>query len=101
MIGLGTIINSAAIVAGGLVGHFAGKLFRPDGVRADSWMAPQIKACPSIRASASIHVPLNRGKVCRSLISHVDFCISLPVSKLLQQKSLILWLHCTSHFGTQ
>lgn len=30
MIGLGTIINSAAIVAGGLVGHFAGKLFRPD-----------------------------------------------------------------------
>ena len=30
MIGLGTIINSTAIVAGGLVGHFAGKLFRPD-----------------------------------------------------------------------
>ncbi len=30
MIGLGTIINSAAIVVGGLVGHFAGKLFRPD-----------------------------------------------------------------------
>ena len=30
MIGLGTIINSAAIVAVGLVGHFAGKLFRPD-----------------------------------------------------------------------
>ena len=30
MIGLGTIINSAAIVAGGLLGHFAGKLFRQD-----------------------------------------------------------------------
>ncbi len=30
MIGLGTIINGAAIVAGGLVGHFAGKLFRQD-----------------------------------------------------------------------
>ena len=30
MIGLGTIINSAAIVAGGLVGHFTGKLFRQD-----------------------------------------------------------------------
>ena len=30
MIGLGTIINSAAIVAGGLVGHFTGKLFRPE-----------------------------------------------------------------------
>lgn len=28
MIGLGTIINSAAIVAGGLTGHFAGKLFQ-------------------------------------------------------------------------
>jgi uncharacterized membrane protein YqgA involved in biofilm formation len=27
MVGLGTIINSAAIVAGGLVGHFTGKLF--------------------------------------------------------------------------
>ena len=30
MIGLGTIINSAAIVAGGLIGHFSGKLFRQD-----------------------------------------------------------------------
>ncbi len=30
MIGLGTIINSAAIVAGGLVGHYTGKLFRPE-----------------------------------------------------------------------
>ena len=28
MIGLGTIINSAAIVAGGLIGHFSGKLFK-------------------------------------------------------------------------
>ena len=27
MIGLGTIINSAAIAAGGLIGHFTGKLF--------------------------------------------------------------------------
>ena len=27
MIGLGTIINSAGIVAGGVIGHFAGKLF--------------------------------------------------------------------------
>ena len=30
MIGLGPIINSAAIVAGGLIGHFTGKLFRQD-----------------------------------------------------------------------
>ena len=30
MIGTGTIINAAAIVAGGLVGHFAGRLFKPD-----------------------------------------------------------------------
>ncbi|MBR3430224.1 MAG: DUF554 domain-containing protein [Clostridia bacterium] len=30
MTGAGTIINSAAIIAGGLVGHFAGKLFRQD-----------------------------------------------------------------------
>ena len=30
MIGLGTIINSTAIVAGGLIGHFTGKLFRQD-----------------------------------------------------------------------
>ncbi len=30
MIGLGTIINSAAIVAGGLVGHYTGKLFGRD-----------------------------------------------------------------------
>ncbi len=30
MTGLGTIINTAAIVAGGLIGNFAGKLFRPD-----------------------------------------------------------------------
>lgn len=28
MIGLGTIINAAAIVAGGVIGHFTGKLFR-------------------------------------------------------------------------
>ena len=28
-IGLGTIINGAAIVAGGIVGLFAGKLFKP------------------------------------------------------------------------
>ena len=28
MTGLGTIINSAAIIAGGLVGHLAGRLFR-------------------------------------------------------------------------
>lgn len=30
MIGLGTVINSASIVAGGLVGHFAGKFFKPE-----------------------------------------------------------------------
>lgn len=30
MIGAGTIINSAAIVAGGLIGHFAGRLFRQE-----------------------------------------------------------------------
>lgn len=30
MIGLGTIINSAGIIAGGIIGHFAGKLFRPE-----------------------------------------------------------------------
>ena len=30
MIGLGTIINTAAIVAGGVVGLFAGKLFKPE-----------------------------------------------------------------------
>ncbi len=30
MIGLGTIINSAGIVAGGLLGTFAGKLFKPE-----------------------------------------------------------------------
>ncbi len=30
MIGIGTIVNSAAIVAGGLAGHFAGKLFRDE-----------------------------------------------------------------------
>ena len=30
MAGLGTIINTAAIVAGGLAGHFTGKLFRQD-----------------------------------------------------------------------
>ena len=30
MIGLGTIINSAAIIAGGAVGHFTGKLFRQE-----------------------------------------------------------------------
>lgn len=30
MTGLGTMINSAAILAGGAVGHFAGKLFRQE-----------------------------------------------------------------------
>lgn len=30
MFGLGTIINSAAIVAGGVIGHFTGKLFREE-----------------------------------------------------------------------
>lgn len=30
MIGLGTIINSAAIIAGGLIGHFTGRLFHQD-----------------------------------------------------------------------
>ncbi len=30
MTGLGTIINSAAIIAGGVIGHFTGKLFRQD-----------------------------------------------------------------------
>ena len=30
MTGLGTVINSASIVAGGLVGYFAGKFFRPE-----------------------------------------------------------------------
>lgn len=30
MIGLGTVINSASIVAGGLAGHFAGKFFKPE-----------------------------------------------------------------------
>lgn len=30
MIGLGTVINSAGIVAGGLTGHFIGRVFRPE-----------------------------------------------------------------------
>ena len=30
MIGTGTVLNAAAIVAGGLAGHFAGRLFRDD-----------------------------------------------------------------------
>lgn len=30
MIGLGTIINSVAIIAGGLIGHFLGKLFKEE-----------------------------------------------------------------------
>lgn len=30
MTGLGTIINSASIIAGGLIGHFAGKLFHEE-----------------------------------------------------------------------
>jgi uncharacterized protein len=30
MIGLGTIINAGGIVVGGLVGFFAGKLFKTD-----------------------------------------------------------------------
>ena len=30
MIGLGTIINSSAIVAGGVIGHFTGRLFRQE-----------------------------------------------------------------------
>ncbi|MGN0684282.1 MAG: DUF554 family protein, partial [Oscillospiraceae bacterium] len=30
MIGLGTLINSAAIVAGGVIGHFTGKFFKPE-----------------------------------------------------------------------
>lgn len=30
MTGLGTVINSASIVAGGLIGHFAGKFFKPE-----------------------------------------------------------------------
>ena len=30
MIGLGTIINTAAVIAAGFVGHFAGKLFREE-----------------------------------------------------------------------
>ena len=30
MIGLGTIINTAAIIFGGIIGHFTGKLFKQD-----------------------------------------------------------------------
>ncbi len=30
MIGLGTLINSAAIAVGGVLGHFTGKLFRQE-----------------------------------------------------------------------
>ena len=30
MTGLGTLINTASIAAGGLIGHFAGKIFRPE-----------------------------------------------------------------------
>jgi uncharacterized membrane protein YqgA involved in biofilm formation len=30
MIGLGTLINTAAVIAAGFVGHFAGKLFREE-----------------------------------------------------------------------
>ena len=30
MIGLGTLINGGAVVAGGIIGHFTGKLFKPE-----------------------------------------------------------------------
>ena len=30
MIGLGTIINTVAIIVGGLIGHFTGRLFKPE-----------------------------------------------------------------------
>ena len=32
MIGSGTFINSVSIIAGGLIGHFAGRLLKPDGI---------------------------------------------------------------------
>jgi uncharacterized membrane protein YqgA involved in biofilm formation len=36
MIGLGTVINTAAIILGGLIGHFAGRLFKEDQQRSKS-----------------------------------------------------------------
>ena len=30
MIGLGTIINTVAIIVGGLIGHFTGRLFKQE-----------------------------------------------------------------------
>ena len=30
MLGIGTVINSVSIIAGGLMGHFTGKLFKPE-----------------------------------------------------------------------
>ena len=48
MIGLGTIINTVAVIAGGLIGHFAGGLFKKEQQEApeEHYMAAEFTVTP-------------------------------------------------------
>ena len=77
MIGLGTIINSAAIVVGGLIGHFTGKLFRQD--QQDSLT----KACGisvlfiSIAGAMQGMLHIDNGKILSGKSMLVVLCLAL------------------------
>ena len=49
MRGLGTIINSAAIVAGGLVGHFTGRFFQEEQQENSQWAVHAGRTMPCLR----------------------------------------------------
>ena len=77
MTGLGTIINSAAIVAGGLIGHFTGRLFRQEQQEALS------KACGistlfiAIAGSMQGMLQIDGGKILSGKSMLVVLCLAI------------------------
>ncbi len=77
MTGLGTLINSAAILAGGLLGHFAGRLFRQEQQDA------LIKACGvstifiAIAGAMQGMLSIDAGKILSGKAMLVVLCLAL------------------------
>ena len=76
MIGTGTIINCAAIVAGGVVGHFTGKLFRQEqqALQGDTFIKAASYRSTSWPASSA---PARNDAASRAV---TPFFLGLPVS---------------------
>ncbi len=77
MIGFGTILNSAGIVAGGLVGHLTGRLFRPEQQESLSRVCGVSVMFIAIAGAMSGMLSIDGGKIVSGKSMLVVLCLAI------------------------